>query len=505
MSNLQSTHSGHRGLIHEEPLIFELDGEGRSGVDLPDIPVVRSRLGGMERHNPIGLPGLSEPQVVRHFVRLSQKNYSIDAGLYPLGSCTMKHNPRLNEKVARLPGFSDIHPLQPISTVQGALELIDTLAHWLKTLAGMPAVAMSPAAGAHGELCGLMAIRAAHKAKGTDDKKIVLVPESAHGTNPATASFCGYKVRSIPASDDGRVDMAAFESAMDDDVAALMLTNPNTVGLFERDIRKIAHKLHARGAYFYCDGANFNAIIGRVRPGDLGIDAMHINLHKTFSTPHGGGGPGSGPVVLSRALAPFAPIPYIVHTDNGYEVIEHAAKSEPTFGRMKAFHGQMGMFVRALSWAMSHGSDGLRQASENAVLNANYLRVKLSKTMSVAYDAICMHEVVFDDSFLKDTGVSTLDFAKALIDEGYHPPTMYFPLVVHGALLVEPTESETRETLDLFAHSILALVKDAKDGKVKKFSTAPIMTPRKRLDETSAARHPVLRWAKPEPETIAAE
>ena len=298
------TIAGNRGLQIEEKLIFEQDSPGHCGIDLVDPPPFRARLGGLERREAIGLPGLSEPQVVRHFTRLSQKNYAIDSGLYPLGSCTMKHNPRLNEKLARLPGLADIHPLQPASTVPGALALIDTLAHWLRTLTGMPAVALSPGAGAHGELCGIMSIRAALEARG-ERRSRVLVPESAHGTNPATAAACGYTVDSVPANPQGRVDLAALKARLDADVAALMLTNPNTCGLFENEILEIAAAVHAVGAFFYCDGANFNAIVGRVRPADLGIDCMHLNLHKTFSTPHGGGGPGSGPVALAAGLAPY--------------------------------------------------------------------------------------------------------------------------------------------------------------------------------------------------------
>src|SRR5579885_2889239 len=319
-----TTISGNRGLQIEEKLLFEQDAPGRCGVDLPEPPAARGRLGGLARTRPIGLPGLSEPQVVRHFTRLSQKNYGIDTGLYPLGSCTMKHNPRLNEKLARLPGFADLHPLQPQATVQGALELIDMLAHWLKTLTGMPAVAMSPAAGAHGELCGMMCISAALEARG-ERRKRVLVPESAHGTNPATAATCGYEVEAIPANARGRVDLASLKAKLGADVAAIMLTSPNTCGLFEDEMRAIAGAVHGVGAFFYLDGANFNALMGRVRPGDLGIDCMHINLHKTFSTPHGGGGPGSGPVVLSAALAPFAPLPFVRHGKNGFELVEHVA------------------------------------------------------------------------------------------------------------------------------------------------------------------------------------
>ena len=502
--NAKQTHSGHRGLDMDEPLIFEQDAPGRTGVDLAEPPAVEDRLGGLARRGPVGLPGLSEPQVVRHFARLSRMNYAIDTGLYPLGSCTMKHNPRLNEKVARLPGLGDLHPMQPEETAQGAFELIDTLAHWIKTLTGMPAVAMSPAAGAHGELCGLMCIRAAHEAKG-DPRARVLVPESAHGTNPATAAMCGYTVDAIPADDRGRVDLAAFEAKLGDDVAGVMLTNPNTCGLFENDIVKVADRIHEIGGYFYADGANFNAIVGRVRPGDLGIDAMHLNLHKTFSTPHGGGGPGSGPVVLSEALAPYAPVPFVVHGPDGFRLAEHAdGDAAKTFGRMKGFHGQMGMFIRALSYMLSHGSDGLRQVAEDAVLNANYVLARLQDVMSPAYPGPCMHEVLFDDHFLKDTGVSTLDFAKAMIDEGYHPMTVYFPLIVHGAMLVEPTETESKDSVDRFIDSLRYLAEKAKSGDTAFFEQAPELTPRRRLDETRAARSPVLRW-QPPPAADAAE
>ena len=490
--------TGNRGLQIEEKLIFEQDSPGHCGVDLAEPAPFRSRLDGLERQSPIGLPGLSEPQVVRHFTRLSQKNYAIDTGLYPLGSCTMKHNPRLNEKLARLPGLADIHPLQPVSTVPGALELIDTLAHWLKTLTGMPAIALTPAAGAHGELCGMIAIRAALEARGNCRSR-VLVPESAHGTNPATAAACGYTVDQIPADATGRVDRAALEAKLGVDVAALMLTNPNTCGLFESEIIKIAEAVHAAGAFFYCDGANFNAIVGRVRPADLGIDCMHLNLHKTFSTPHGGGGPGSGPVALTESLAPYAPLPWIVHGPDGLRLLEHkTGPAGQSLGRLKGFHGQMGMFVRALAYMMSHGSDGLRQVAEDAVLNANYLLARLANELSLSFPGSCMHEVLFDDSFLKETGVTTLDFAKALIDQGYHPMTMYFPLIVHGAMLVEPTETESKASLDEFIEVLKALATSARSGELPHFRAAPVSTPRRRLDETRAARKPVLRWG-PEP------
>ena len=498
------TSTGHRGLELEEPLLFELDGRDRSGVDLPEPDLSNNRLGGLERTAPIGLPGLSEPEVVRHFVRLSQKNYSIDGNLYPLGSCTMKHNPRINEKIARMPGFADAHPLQPESTVQGALEVMDTLGHWLKTITGMPAVALSPAAGAHGELCGLMAIRSAHTANGNPRTR-VLVPESAHGTNPATATLCGYKVDPVPGNDRGRIDLDAVKAKMGDDVAAIMLTNPNTLGLFEDEVLEVAEAIHSVGGYFYCDGANLNAIVGRVRPGDLGVDAMHINLHKTFSTPHGGGGPGSGPVAFSEALAPFAPLPQVVTKDGKLHLLEtKTSDAAQSFGRLRSFHGQMGMFTRALAYMMSHGADGLRQIAEDAVLSANYLLSQLQDDLSVAYPAPCMHEVLFDDTFLEGTGVTTLDFAKAMIDEGYHPMTVYFPLVVHGAMLTEPTESESKASLDNLISTLKFLADKAKSGDAKHFTEAPRLAPRRRVDETAAARNPVLRWA-PSPVADAAE
>ncbi len=498
------TLSGNRGLQIEEPLLFEQDAPGRTGVDLPAAPVVADRLGGLRRRGPIGLPGLSEPQVVRHFTRLSQKNYAIDSGLYPLGSCTMKHNPRLNEKLARLPGFADIHPLQPPATVQGALELIDRLAHWLKVLTGMPAVAMSPAAGAHGELCGIMCIRAAIEARG-ERRQRVLVPESAHGTNPATAAACGYAVDPIPADARGRVDLAALKAKLAPDVAAIMLTNPNTCGLFENDIIEIAAAVHAVGAFFYCDGANFNALVGRVRPADLGIDCMHINLHKTFSTPHGGGGPGAGPVVLAESLAPFAPLPWVVHGRDGFALLDAGrGPAAESIGRLKGHHGQFATFVRALAYMMSHGADGLHQVSGDAVLNANYLLARLSGELTPAFPGPSMHEALFDDRFLGESGVTTLDFAKAMIDEGFHPMTMYFPLVVHGALLMEPTESESKDSLDRFIDVVIGLARRVKAGAVESFRAAPRFTPRRRLDETAAARKPVLRW-QPPPQRAAAE
>ncbi|APG62961.1 glycine dehydrogenase (aminomethyl-transferring) [Sphingorhabdus lutea] len=492
------TSTGNRALMLEEVLIFEKGGVDRSGVDLESVPEFTSRLGGLERTEEIGLFGLSEAETVRHYTRLSRQNYGIDLGFFPLGSCTMKHNPRLNEKMARLPGFADIHPLQPQSTVQGALELIDQLAGWLMKLTNMPAVAMSPKAGAHGELCGILAIRAALEARG-DAREVVLVPESAHGTNPATAAFAGYKVENIPANASGRVDVDALKARLGPDVAAVMITNPNTCGLFEPDMKVISDAVHTAGAFVYCDGANFNAIVGRVRPGDLGVDAMHINLHKTFSTPHGGGGPGSGPVVLSAALAPFAPFPMVRKVGGEYHLVEEEnadAEAANSFGRMVAFHGQMGMFTRALSYIMSHGADGLRQVAEDAVLNANYILRSMEDVLDAPFAASgpCMHEAIFSDKGFAD-GMTTLDVAKGLIDEGYHPMTMYFPLVVHGAMLVEPTETESKRDIDQFIAAFRYVVQRAKDGDAS-LSTAPHHAPRRRLDETAAARNPQLVWAK---------
>ena len=491
------TFTGNRALMLEEPLIFEIGGADSTGVDLPPPDkAAQNRLGGLQRTTPIGLPGLSEPQAVRHYTRLSRQNYAIDLGLFPLGSCTMKHNPRLNEKVARLPGFADAHPLAPISTVQGALAVIYELGEWLKALTGMPAVAMTPKAGAHGELCGLLAIRSALETRG-DRRKVVLVPASAHGTNPATAAFCGFDTETIPGGPDGRIDFTALKERLGPDIAAVMITNPNTLGLFERDFGRISDAAHEIGAYVYCDGANFNAIVGRVRPGDLGADAMHINLHKTFSTPHGGGGPGSGPVVFSEALAPFAPLPFVEKTAGGYVLVEEETAGRDhgaSFGRITAFHGQMGMFTRALAYILSHGADGLRQVSGDAVLNANYLLRSLEDVLDAPFAASgpCMHEALFSDEGFAE-GFTTLDVAKALIDEGFHPMTVYFPLVVQGAMLVEPTETESKASLDQFIGALRDIAGRARSGDPE-LKSAPREAPRRRLDETAAARKPKLVW-----------
>ncbi|HET9628448.1 MAG TPA: aminomethyl-transferring glycine dehydrogenase subunit GcvPB [Novosphingobium sp.] len=497
-AGVTQTASGDRGLMVEEPLIFELGRPGTCGVDMDEpagepVPGLARFL----RAKAPGLPGLTEPEAVRHYTRLSRQNYAIDLGPFPLGSCTMKHNPRLNEKMARLPGFADVHPLQPQQTVRGAIGVIVELAEWLITLTGMHSVAMTPKAGAHGELCGLLCIRAALEARG-DAREVILVPESAHGTNPATAAFAGYRVENIPATVDGRVDVSALKARLGPDVAAVMITNPNTCGLFEREMKTISDAVHAVGGLVYCDGANFNAIVGRVRPGDLGIDAMHINLHKTFSTPHGGGGPGSGPVVLSEALAPFAPLPFAQRMADGTVrlIEEEDAPSEhpQSFGRMAAFHGQMGMFTRALTYILSHGADGLRQVAEDAVLNANYVLRSLDDVLDAPFGKTgpCMHEALFSDDGLPE-GFTTLDIAKGLIDEGFHPMTVYFPLVVHGAMLVEPTETESKAGLDRFIASMRSLAARARNADPS-LKSAPHLAPRRRLDETLAARKPVLTW-----------
>jgi glycine dehydrogenase subunit 2 len=504
-----ATFTGNKALMLEEALIFEIGSTETTGVEVAAPVTATSKLGTLARTAPIGLPGLSEPETVRHYTRLSRQNYAIDLGLFPLGSCTMKHNPRLNEKMARLPGFADIHPLQPVDTVQGALGVIHQLAHWLVTLTGMHSVAMSPKAGAHGELCGILAIKAALEKRGEGARKVVLVPESAHGTNPATAAFAGFSVEDIPATPEGRVDTDALVARLGPDVAGVMITNPNTCGLFERDLKAISEAVHAAGGYVYCDGANFNAIVGRVRPGDLGIDAMHINLHKTFSTPHGGGGPGSGPVVFSERLTAFAPLPFVERTEDGaFHLIEEETAGEhhaDSFGRMTAFHGQMGMFTRALTYILSHGADGLRQVAEDAVLNANYILRSLEDVLDAPFAASgpCMHEAIFSDEGFPE-GFSTIDVAKALIDEGFHPMTMYFPLVVHGAMLIEPTETESKAALDQFIGALRSVAQRAKAGDPT-LKTAPHFAPRSRLDETLAARKPKLVWKEPVAASEAAE
>ncbi len=479
------------GLNNSTDLLIKQSRQGAIGVDLPEVPQFQIRTGQKPRVE-IGLPQVNEPQVIRHFVRLSQQNYSIDSGFYPLGSCTMKHNPRLNEKVARLAGFANIHPLQDQSTVQGALELMHNLQYWLGTLTGLTAVSLAPAAGAQGELSGMLVIRKALLAKG-NARKIVLIPDSAHGTNPATAAVCGYQIKVVPSNKEGLVDMDAFKKLITEhgeDIAGIMLTNPNTCGKFEPNIREIADLIHKIGGYFYCDGANFNAIVGKVRPADLGIDVMHFNLHKTFSTPHGGGGPGSGPIAVRKELEEFLPTPHVIKSGDVYQLI--APKN--SVGKVKGFNGQFGMHVRAITYMLSHGTDGLQKVAEDAVLSANYILAKLKDHYHVPFSGNCMHECLLTDKIQKAKDISTLDIAKALVEYGFHPMTVFFPLVVSGAMLIEPTETETRQSADEFINTMIYIAKEVENGGGDKFHSFPVSTPKRRLDEVKAAKNPVLTW-----------
>lgn len=489
---------GNRGLHYEENLLWEKERSDKPGVDLPEPHGLSLRTGQKARED-IGLPQVSEPQALRHFVRMSTWNYSIDHGFFPLGSCTMKHNPRLNEKVARLSGFAHIHPKQPEETVQGALALMFELQEWLAELTGLPGVCLAQAAGAQGELAGMMTIRRAHELNNQSQRKIVLAPDSAHGTNPATAVMCGYEVRTIPTKEDGRVTVETFKEALyassedGSDIAGMMVTNPNTCGLFEKDIVEISDLLHEAGGYFYCDGANFNALVGKIRPGDFGVDVMHINLHKTFSTPHGGGGPGSGPICCTEELAPYMPVPVVIREGENFR-LEWEEDRPTTLGRMKGFQGQFGMHVRALSYMMSHGRDGLKQVAEDAVLGANYILSRLKDDYHVPYEGPCMHECMITDKRQKEAGITTLDLAKALCEHGFHPMTVYFPMVLPGTMLIEPTETESKDSIDRFITVMKEFARDVKAGDTNKFHSYPLSTPRRRLDEVKAARNPVLRW-----------
>ncbi|MCE3255563.1 MAG: glycine cleavage system P-family protein [Rickettsiaceae bacterium] len=479
------------GLNNSTELLIKQSRKGAIGVDLPEVANFELKTGQKPRAE-IGLPQVNEPQVIRHFVRLSQQNYSIDGGFYPLGSCTMKHNPRLNEKVARLAGFANIHPLQDESTVQGALELMHNLQYWLATLTGLDAVSLAPAAGAQGELAGMLVIRKALMAKGSA-RKIVLIPDSAHGTNPATAAVCGYQIKVVPSDKEGLVDFDAFKKLITEhgtDIAGIMLTNPNTCGKFEPKIREIADEIHKIGAYFYCDGANFNAIVGKVRPADLGVDVMHFNLHKTFSTPHGGGGPGSGPIAVRKELAEFLPSPQVAKDGDQFKFIS----PKNSVGKVKGFNGQFGMMVRALSYMLSHGTDGLQKVAEDAVLSANYVLAKLKNYYHVPFSGNCMHECLLTDRLQKAKNISTLDIAKALVEYGFHPMTVFFPLVVSGAMLIEPTETETKESVDQFINTMIYIAKEIENGNGDKFHSYPVSTPRRRLDEVKAAKTPILTW-----------
>ncbi|MFW6198414.1 MAG: aminomethyl-transferring glycine dehydrogenase subunit GcvPB [Acidobacteriota bacterium] len=493
-----------QGQLKIEPLIFERSREGRVGYSLPELDVPRvdpAEAWGPDqvRDDLAGFPEVSEVDVVRHFTRISQHNYGIETGLHPLGSCTMKYNPKLHERLARLPGFSDAHPYMPDSVTQGSLELMWRLEGALSEITGLPYVSLQPAAGAQGELTGIMMIAAYHRSRG-EARTRVLIPDSAHGTNPATASLCGFEPVEIPSNERGTIDLSALEATIDDDTAALMLTNPNTLGLFEEQIDRIADIVHGAGAQIYCDGANLNAILGKARPGDFGVDVFHINLHKTFTTPHGGGGPGCGPVAVAEHLGPFRPRPVVARDEEaGYFLDDERPDA---IGKIHGFYGNFAMMVRAYAYIRAHGGAGLRQVAEDAVLAANYVRVRLSEDYQIAHDRTCMHEVVFSHRRQKKAGgVTALDICKRLIDYGFHPPTVYFPLVVSGALMVEPTETVNRQELDGFIDAMIAIAREAEE-EPERVTGAPWSTFHRRLDEVRAAREPVLRW-DPEPEGAA--
>jgi glycine dehydrogenase subunit 2 len=493
-----ATGNAANGFAYEEPLLFERSRPGREGYSLPtlDVPEVdpASLLpAGALRDDLPTLPELSEVEVVRHFTRLSTWNAAVDLGLYPLGSCTMKYNPKVNERAARLPGFASAHPLQAPALLQGFLQLAHQLEKQLAEISGMDRVTLQPAAGAQGELAGIMMIRAYFEHRGEKRTKI-LVPDSAHGTNPASAALNNYQVVAVPSGPDGILHPEAVAAVMAPDVAALMVTNPNTLGLFEEHIAPIAEIVHAQGGLVYGDGANLNALLGIARPGDLGTDVMHFNLHKTFSTPHGGGGPGAGPVGVKNILAPFLPVQAIfVRRVDARVTYDLDYEFPHSIGRLHGNFGNVGMLVRAYAYVRSLGPEGLRRCAEMAVLNANYLLARLRDTYHVPYDRTVMHECVLSDQRLSDTGVTTMDVAKRLIDYGYHPPTIYFPLIVHGALMIEPTESESLEGLDRFAETLIAVAREAHDDP-ERVRSAPHHTRRSRLDETRAARKPILRW-----------
>jgi glycine dehydrogenase subunit 2 len=482
-----------------ERVVFEAGSPGRRGFNLPalDVPqrpiteLIDSKL---LRDDIPGMPELSEVDVIRHFTRLSTWNYHIDLGLYPLGSCTMKYNPKINERMARLDGIAQAHPYSPPERIQGSLEIQKTLETCLAEISGMDAVTLQPAAGAHGELTGILMIRAFHESRGNPRKKI-LIPDSAHGTNPASAAISGYVVETIPSNKRGTVDLERLEQVVDEDVAAIMITNPNTLGVFESDIGAISELLHSRGALVYMDGANLNAMMGITRPGDFGIDVLHINLHKTFTTPHGGGGPGAGPVAVKNILEPFLPYPVIRADAGGKYFFEYDRPK--SIGKIKAYNGQFGMHVRALCYILANGAEGLKEVSEIAVLNANYIRAKLTDAYALPYESPTLHEVVFSDRLQARKDVHVWDIGKRLIDYGFHPPTVSFPLIVPGAIMIEPTETESRQELDTFIGAMLAIAKEAEETP-ELVKTAPHSTRIGRIDEAAAARRPVLRW-RPKP------
>jgi glycine dehydrogenase subunit 2 len=493
------TRKATRHVNQNEGLIFEKSSPGKAAWKLPplDVPDVDASqlLGSSERKDLGNLPEVSEIEIIRHFTRMSTWNYAIDLGMYPLGSCTMKYNPRVNEVVARFEGLANAHPYQPEKISQGALRIIKTISDCLIEITGMDAITLQPAAGAHGEMTGLLLVRAYQESKGRPRKRI-LIPDSAHGTNPATAAMVGYAVENLKSNAQGMVDVGALAVQMNEDVAALMLTNPNTLGVFEQDIHKIADIMHAKGGLLYMDGANMNALVGKVRPGDFGVDLMHLNLHKTFSTPHGGGGPGSGPVAIKKMLEPFLPTPVLMTKADGTLGFDY--NRPQSVGRVRAFYGNFGMFVRALAYTLANGPDGLRQTTEDAVLNANYIRKGLEGAYDLPYSTPSMHEVVFSDKLQAKKGVRTMDIAKRLIDYGFHPYTTAFPLIVPGALMIEPTESESKEEMDLFIEAMRFIAEEVEEDP-QMVLDAPHTTRVSRLDEVAAARKPVLRWKPAQP------
>ena len=478
-----------------EPTIYELSSPGRQGVRFPEPDIPQSPLPTEFRRKDLPLPEVSEVDVVRHFTRLSQKNYGVDIGIYPLGSCTMKYNPKINEVAARLPGFALTHPLQPEDTVQGNLYLMYALQEWLMEISGFAGITLQPAAGAQGELTGVLIIQKYHADRGDTKRKRILIPDSAHGTNPATSSMSGFEVVSLPSDDRGNVDMEALKGLCDANLAGLMLTNPNTLGLFDEHVVEVIQTVHAAGGLVYGDGANMNALLGIVRPGDLGFDIMHFNLHKTFSTPHGGGGPGSGPVAVCEKLIDYLPDPVVTIVDPGDEEtppLYGYAHPARTIGRIKSFQGHFGMLVRAYAYIAMHGSQGLRNIAEMAVLNANYLLSKIKGTYTLPYDRKCMHEFVVEGVWEDAPGVRALDVSKRLIDYNVHPPTNYFPLIVHEALMIEPTETESLESLDYFADALLKIAEEA-HTQPELLHEAPHHSPVRRCDEVLAAKQLILR------------
>jgi len=481
-----------------ESLLFELSAPGRVGCRLPELDVPQAALPEELLREELPLPELSEGEVVRHFTRLSQLNFSVDTGFYPLGSCTMKYNPKMHEEVARYAGFTQVHPWQNESTVQGALQLMYELQGYLAEITGLPAVSLQPVAGAHGELTGMLIIRAYHQERGDEGRSTVLVPDSAHGTNPATAAMCGYRVVTVPSDARGNIDVQELGTLMDDSVAAIMLTNPNTLGLFDEHILQVAEIVHGAGGLVYCDGANMNALLGVARPGELGTDVLHLNLHKTFSTPHGGGGPGGGGTAVTEELSAFLPLPVVSRRGEdgaGGNGVEYYLDYERprSIGPVSGFYGNFGVMVKAYAYLRSLGAKGLREVSENAVLSANYILRGLRGYYDLPYDRSCLHECVFSGKIQAKLGVHTLDIAKRLIDLGFHPPTVYFPLIVDEALMIEPTETESLETLDRFVEAMRQIAHEA-ETEPEVVQGAPRNTPVSRLDEVGAARKPNLRW-----------